>query len=354
MNSLPPLVQLIIAISALIILHEFGHFIVAKLFNIEVEEFGLGYPPRMLTLFTFKGTKFTLNWLPFGGFVRPKGENDPSIPGGLANANPWVRIAVFAAGPLMNLLVGIFLYAIIFSQLGAPDVSKVIIIDVNKNSPAESAGLRPGDLFISVNGQKITDTTSFINQIDTNLGKEITIQYSRDENVYTTNLVPRKNPPEGEGAIGILMGNPRHPISIFSSLPIALQATSHHVVSLITLPAKLIQGNISPDQARLVGYKGMYDIYNKISTEESTPGVPPQLNILGFFTTITISLAILNLFPVPALDGGRILFAIPEILFHRRIPAKYENLINLISFAILIGLFLYINIMDFTNPIKLP
>ena len=101
------IIELAAALGALIIIHEFGHFIVSRLFKIEVEEFGIGFPPRMLTLFKAAGTKFTLNWIPLGGFVRPKGENDPEVPGGLAAASPWIRLAVLLAGPLSNLL-GLF------------------------------------------------------------------------------------------------------------------------------------------------------------------------------------------------------------------------------------------------------
>ena len=93
------LVQFIAGLAALIILHELGHFVVARLLKIPVEEFGTGFPPRLAKLFTAWGTDFTLNWIPLGGFVRPKGENDPNIPGGLAAASPWVRVAVWFAGP---------------------------------------------------------------------------------------------------------------------------------------------------------------------------------------------------------------------------------------------------------------
>jgi regulator of sigma E protease len=88
------------ALAGLILIHEFGHFVAARLMKIEVEEFGLGFPPRLVTLFTWKETRFSLNWIPLGGFVRPKGENDPSIPDGLAAANPWKRLFVLFAGPL--------------------------------------------------------------------------------------------------------------------------------------------------------------------------------------------------------------------------------------------------------------
>ena len=108
------LVQFVLGIAVLLVIHEFGHFLAARSMNVEVEEFGIGFPPRALKLFTYKGTMYSLNWLPLGGFVRPKGENDPTVPGGLAAASPWVRLGVLFAGPAMNLLVGVILAIILF------------------------------------------------------------------------------------------------------------------------------------------------------------------------------------------------------------------------------------------------
>src|SRR4030042_2361205 len=131
------IIEFIIALGALIFIHEFGHFIVCKLLKIEVEEFGFGIPPRALTLFERGGTKFTLNWLPLGGFVRPKGENDPTIPGSFAAANPWKRVAVFLAGPTMNLLTAIILFITIYGIIGyLPDRNRVQLVDLAPKSPA--------------------------------------------------------------------------------------------------------------------------------------------------------------------------------------------------------------------------
>ena len=114
------IVIFILAIVALILVHEFGHFLASRLLGVEVEEFGLGFPPRLFTLFTAWGTKFTLNAIPLGGFVRPKGENDPTIPGGLAAASPWVRLVVLSAGSIMNLFLGVILSTIIVLRVGEP------------------------------------------------------------------------------------------------------------------------------------------------------------------------------------------------------------------------------------------
>jgi regulator of sigma E protease len=117
---LTQLFQFIVGLVALILLHEFGHFIVARLMKVQIEEFGIGFPPRIVKLFEAGGTEFTLNWIPLGGFVRPKGENDPSVPGGLAASSPWVRLGVLLAGPGMNLLIGVLLGILLFYSLGDP------------------------------------------------------------------------------------------------------------------------------------------------------------------------------------------------------------------------------------------
>ena len=346
--------QFVGALAALIIIHELGHFVVARLFNIEVEEFGLGFPPRLATLFEAGGTKYTLNWIPLGGFVRPKGENDPDVPGGLAAASPWVRLAVLAAGPLANLLVGVLLYTIILSRIGAPIRDQVQIIEVAPNSPAQQAGLRAGDLILEVNGQEINSTDDLQSTIHDSLGEATTIMFQRDGQVQEAVLTPRENPPEGEGAIGIVMSNPTRPISLVEALPRGVLGVFQHSRQILSFPVQMIQGDVSPEEGRFVGFKGMFDIYQEVRQSEPGPIVPSGVQVLGFFATITISLGILNLLPIPALDGGRILFVLPEIVIGRRIPQEYENVINLVSFALLLVLLLYINLQDFVNPIELP
>lgn len=337
-----PIIEFILGLAALIFIHELGHFIAARLLKVEVEEFGIGFPPRLVKLFEHQGTVFSLNWIPLGGFVRPKGENDPTIEGGLAAASPWVRLGVLFAGPVMNILVGILLGILLFYSLGNPVQDKVIVQEISPDSPAAQAGLLPGDLFVSINNVPIDSIEKLQTNTAGNLGKPVTVVVKRGEELLTFTLVPRTSPPEGQGAMGVALTNPTQPISLVTASYRGVYAAFENVRGILMLPVRLLSGSAQPQEGRLVGYKGMFDIYQRIQSP------------LWFFMMISISLGIMNLLPIPALDGGRILLTLPEIILHRRVPVKFENAVHLIGFTLLLLLLIYINLQDFINPIQLP
>jgi len=354
------LFEFIIGIAVLILLHELGHFIAARLLKVKVDEFGIGIPPRLIgTARDINGkrrwfglkppedldpkeTILSLNWLPLGGFVRPSGENDPDVPGGLAAASPWVRLGVLFAGPLTNLLVGVIIGAALFYSIGERIPEKVLIHSVALASPAAEAGLQPGDLFLEVNNQIIDSVEKLQSLIDQNLGQQVKILLQRGEEFITVTVIPRLNPPEGEGPMGVGLDNPTQPISIFAAFDRGISATYETLRGILLLPVRFIKGQTSPEEGRLVGYKGMYDIYQRVQ------------NPFWFFMMISISLGIMNLLPIPAVDGGRIALIIPEILIHKRVPANYENMIHAIGLVALLLLLFYINLQDFINPLQLP
>lgn len=342
LDSVITLAEFIAGLVVLIILHEFGHFLAARFLNVEVEEFGIGFPPRVTKLFRAWGTDFTLNWIPLGGFVRPKGENDPEVPGGLAAASPWVRLTVLSAGPLVNIFTGVILAVLLFYSWGDPIEEQVLIQQVAAGSPAEMAGLQTGDLILTVNDQTIDGVQRLQEIINENLGKPVEVVYQREGNELVATLTPRAEPPPNEGPTGIILGNPTQPIGWGTAIVRGVDATYQQVRGILLLPLRLIQGTASPEEGRLVGYKGLYDIYSQIR------------NPLWFFMVISISLGVLNLFPIPALDGGRILLTLPEIILRRRIPPHYENMIHLVGFTLLLILIIFINVQDFINPIQLP
>jgi len=347
------ILQFIGVLASLIILHEVGHFLACLIFGVKVEEFGIGFPPRITKLFEFRGTEYTLNWIPLGGFVKPLGESQPEIEGGLAASKPLVRIGVYLAGPIMNLLAAVVIYSIVFSQLGVPDMSVIEVQEIAQNSPAQEAGLLPGDQILSINEYEADSYEALRAEIYAHLGEEIQIEYQRDGNIDLINLIPRENPPENQGAIGIVMTSPVREISWFQALPLGISATGQHSLAVMRLPGQLIRGT-GEAAGRPVGYKGMYDIYEGAKEQQLLPGTSPTINVLLFVVSITISLGILNLLPIPALDGGRILFVLPELIFGKRVSQKVQNAVNTIGFISVLLLLIYFNILDFTSPIQLP
>jgi regulator of sigma E protease len=348
------IIEFIVALGALIFIHEFGHFIVCKILKIEVEEFGFGIPPRAVTLFERGGTKFTLNWLPLGGFVRPKGENDPSIPGSFASHKPWKRIAVFLAGPVMNLLTALILFITIYGIIGyLPDRNRVQLVDIAPDSPAAAAGLLAGDILVEVGGEEIHSLDAVRALIYANLGKPLDITYERNGEIQNVIVTPLANP-GNTGAVGIYMSYPMMPYKLSAAIPEGFTSLYEYCKELFSMLGRIIQGQANPSEGRLVGLKGMFDLYSSVRESTGSPGVPQVVNVMIFIASISISLGLMNLLPIPALDGGRILFVLPELVIHRRIPAKYEMVVNFVSFALLILLMLFINLQDFIHPISSP
>ena len=354
------IVEFIISLGILLFLHEFGHYIAAKIFNIEVEEFGFGYPPRLFKLFRFRETDFTFNLIPFGAFVRIKGEEDPEVPGGFSSASPIKRMIILLSGPLMNLLTGILLFSIIFSRTGAPDFNSVQVIDVSENSPAAVSGIIPGDVILKINEVEIDSMEILASTIQSNLGSEITLYYERDGISNSINAIPRIDPPEGEGALGIVMTNPIKDINVIEAVPLGFLITYEQAKQLFELPGKLILNEIKPEEARFVGPVGIFNIYQDarskdIETIQSPEEAEiPAVNTLWIMAVISVALGLFNLLPIPALDGGRILFILPELFFRKKVPPKYENAFHFLGFMLLIMLMVYITTQDIINPIDIP
>ena len=313
---------------------------------------------------THPGTEFSLNWLPIGGFVRPKGENDPNVPGGLAAASPWRRLVVLFAGPIMNLLAGLIVFIFLVRMDGYHDLSRVALADIAPNSPAAIAGLLPGDIVLEMAGQPVTDFDSLRTIVSQHLDEPVEITVQRGEDVLTVTATPRSQPPENEGALGIVMGEVVIPVESWGdTLRYGAISVYDQARAMLLLPAKLLRGTLAPEEGRFIGLKGIYDIFNlSVSTDvqsrdlaTSAPAsATPTNNTLNIIAMLTISIGLINLFPFPALDGGRIIFTIPELLFRRRIPHQFENAVHAAGMIFLLLLMLYINVMDFVDPFIIP
>jgi len=260
----------------------------------------------------------------------------------------------------MNLATGIILFSMVFVQTGAPDLHTVQIVEVAESSPAQMSGLQAGDIIIKINDIEIDSLDLLSSQIYQHLGEELSVTYSRNGLIESVTTIPRISPPEGEGALGIVLSNPIKPISITQAIPYGFLITLEQARQLIMLPGQLIQGTISTEEARFVGPVGIFGIYQDARIKDNnTLASPiqtemPAVNTIWFMAIISVALGLFNLLPVPALDGGRILFLLPELILRRRIPPKYENAFHFLGFILLITLMVYITTQDILNPIQLP
>lgn len=360
-------VVFVLVFGIVILVHEFGHFFVGKFFKVEIEEFGIGLPPKMISLFHWKGTEFTLNWLPIGGFNRFKGENNPEVEGGLAAAKPWVRLAVLLAGATMNLLTGVLVYSILFSQTGIPNFNIVQIFDVTPGSPADQAGFRVDDIILEINGDAINGEPQLRTLILGNLDQPLDFTIQRGEEIVETSATPLSSRKAEEGALGFVPGYAYDESpSLFTTLSYSVGTTLYHAKEIMVFPAKILRGSISPEEGRFIGFKGIYNIFQQTvdadvesrveepaTASAPSPAASPTYFTLNLIASLTITLGVFNLLPFPALDGGRIFFLLPELLFRKRVPAEFENIVHGVGMMLLLAFMLYINVMDFVNPVNI-
>ena len=348
-------ISLLIILSLLVFVHELGHFVVAKRSGIRVEEFGLGYPPRLIKLWEHGGTIYSINMIPFGGFVRMPGEDDPDVPGGFAAKPKRIRLAVLFAGPAMNFVLAVVLFSISFmAGLPQPATEKVTVMGVSGNSPAAQAGLQKGDVIVALNDKPITQVSQFIDYTQQAKGQAVALTVDRNGERMSVSLTPRANPPAGEGAMGVaingtpLTWNVEH-VPPGQAFLRGLQQTATVVILTVSVPVLLLRGSISPEAARPVGPVGIARLTGDAAAQVVNSGWWfPVLQLTAF---ISAALAITNLLPFPALDGGRILFIVIEAIRGKRVDPRKEGTIHLVGLAILLALMFLVTIQDILAPL---
>jgi regulator of sigma E protease len=348
----------IIVLSVLIFVHELGHFITAKRAGMKVEEFGFGFPPRIWG--TKKGgTNYSINWIPFGGFVKILGEdgekrNDSRS---FSSKSAWKRVIVLAAGVVMNILLAFILLVFVnavglrvgFSDNDMPNNAKNImvqIVEVVDGSPAQKAGLNVLDQIkgITVNGTEtaITQVGQVQSIVSSNEGKNIVVDIQRGNQQIAVNITPRENPPAGQGAIGIslaMTGVIKYPWyrAIYQGGSDTWEIFKETAIGYATIIKNVF--TTGRPGVQLSGPVGIAVI----------TGQAERLGfayLLQFMALISINLAVLNFIPFPALDGGRVLFIIIEKLKGSPIPRHVEMAVNTFGFALLILLMIYVTTKD--------
>lgn len=432
-------ISFIVVLGILVFVHELGHYWVARRNGIVVEEFGMGYPPRLVKLFTYDGTDFTLNLIPFGGFARMRGEDASDMsPGSFNAAGRGARAATLVAGPAMNALLAIGLFAASFmagfpavaaypqatevpaaspaGQLGIqpgdilmdvdgapayvsaiPDFQYRVVrraseseegaataqtVRVNRdgetldlpiggytpdeilgdlahvpvlataitlvapNSPAEQAGFQVDDLVYAVDGTVVSYHTPLNEVIQRHLGEEVTVTVLRDRQWVDLQATPRAEPPPGEGALGVQISTITQ-LATLGALPAlweGVRSTLEYVMLVLRLPVMLLMGQLAPGEAQLTGPVGIAQMVGGAVSATIDTGL--WFPILRLSAVLSAALAITNLLPLPALDGGRLLFVLVEVVRGRRINPEREGLIHMVGFMLLLGLLVLVTVRD--------
>jgi regulator of sigma E protease len=427
------IISFIIVLGALVFFHELGHYWMARRSGIVVEEFGMGYPPRLTKLFTYDGTDFTLNALPLGGFARMKGEDAADMsPGSFNGASIGGRAATLAAGPFMNALLAVILFAASFaagfpaaagnpqltavtpgsawaqlglqegdvlltydgepvrvsaqadsrvalSQSGASDGILVVsrngeltnisvadraqlqsaldsggfvtvlmtqITGIAEDSPALAAGIQPGDVVLDVDDTVVTYDNPLDQEIQQRLGQPVSMTLLRDGGWVDVALTPRAEPPPGQGALGVQIA-PVTEMATMGILPAlweGVRSTTEYAMLVLQLPVLLLVGTLSPADAQLTGPVGIAQMVGGAVSATIDTGL--WFPILRLSAVLSAALAVTNLLPLPALDGGRLLFILIEAVRGRRISPEREGMIHMVGFMVLLGLMLLITVRD--------
>ncbi len=335
------LVAFVVVLMVLVLAHELGHFTTAKLFGVKVDEFGLGFPPRIVS-FTHGETRYSLNALPVGGFVKLAGEEDPKVPRRLAAKPARVRVTVLAAGSLMNAILPVLLFTIAFLVPQDVVVGQVVVQQVVADSPAALAGIRAGDIVLSINDKALRNNADLQRAIQLNLGDPITMQVKhQDSNLATIRLVPRWRPPAGQGAVGIQVKTDSPAIvsehyPVWQAIPLGVREC---IDTYVLFKNGIIGMFIGTAPAAVAGPIGIAQITGEVARAGFSP-------LLEFAAFLSINLAIVNILPLPALDGGRIAFVLIEKIRRKRVSPRVEGLVHMIGFAMLMALILLVTYQD--------
>lgn len=344
------ILYVIIGLSLLILVHELGHFFVAKMFGVKVNEFGFGYPPRLFAR-KRRETEYSVNALPFGGFVKIHGEDiaqidesDPDYKRSFAYQPAWKRSMIILAGVFMNVCFAFILLSIIF-MVGAP--SHMSIASVAEGSPADSAGIEVGDIVLSASvGEEVlsdpVSTEEFIELVNENKGSEFSFTIQRGGETFEKTVLARENPPEGEGSIGVAlvdMGIEKK--GFFGALWEGAKTTVFLLKNIAVGFYNIITG-IFTNPEILKNVAGPVGIF-VITKQAGSVGI---IYLIQLVAIISLNLVILNLLPFPALDGGRFLFILIEKMKGSPVSNKFQMAANALGFLLLIALMIVVTIKD--------
>lgn len=364
------IITFIIILAVLVFVHEFGHFIVAKKSGMQVDEFGFGFPPRMVGIQKAAGTwkwvwghkppsssdetVYSINWVPLGGFVKIRGENNEfeTDPRSFVNRPFWARFATLVAGVFMNLVLAWVVISIgltvglpvgIYSASDLPAHAilrdqHIAIEQVTDGSPAQKAGLMSADTILDIDGQHFENIEQATNYIRSHAGKVFNFDIARGNQNMSISVSSNSQPPQGEGPTGIALTEAGFMTFPWYLVPWeGLKTLGIQVVNIVYGFGQLITGHV-----------GLNDLGGPVKIAQLTGQVRRMgfLYLLSFTAFLSINLAIINILPFPALDGGRVLFLVIEKIRGQRNNQKIEQWVNAAGFVLLLLLVAVISAHD--------
>jgi len=336
----------IIIIAVLILFHEWGHFVTARKIGIPVYEFSIGFGYKLFSK-NVNGVDYSLRIIPLGGFVRMAGEEpgDHEDPNGFSKRTPFEKMAVAFAGPFMNFILALFIFIYSYSFIGIPSaLDEPVIGQAIKGKPAVETGLQAGDRVLSVNQQQVETWTEFTAVLaDNPEGKVLDIKVERNDQIIDFAVVPEENPGTGNYEIGVLSKIAYDKQGILESIKIGFQQTYELTLLLLSGLWLLVSGGASA--ADLAGPVGITQLVG----EAAQVGTVFLLNFTAF---LSINLGVLNLLPIPALDGSRIVLAGVEAVRRKPLEPEKEGFIHFLGFIFLILLIIIVTYNDIVRLIK--
>lgn len=339
----------LLVLSLLIISHELGHFLLAKKNGVDVIEFSVGMGPRILS-YQGKETRYSLKLVPFGGSCAMAGEfdEDPEHPveGSFINKPVGARISIVAAGPLFNFLFAWILAIIVISNVG---IDKPIVAAVTKNYPASEAGMQAGDTITKIGDKKVTiyrDITLYLTLHPDE--KELPISYKRDGQSYNVTLHPKYDEESKSYRIGIVTYGQREKLSPLGVMKYSLNEVKFWISYTFTSLKMVVQGQVSKNDVS--GPVGLVSTMSEVVEQSKPDGIfYIFLNLSNFFILLSANLGVMNLLPLPALDGGRLLFLFIEAIRGKPIDREKEGYVHMVGMVLLMVLMVFILFNDLTK-----
>jgi regulator of sigma E protease len=346
MNTGVTILITLLIIAVLILVHEWGHFIVARKIGIPVWEFSMGFGPR---IYGWKkdGVEYSVRLIPLGGYVRMAGEElgDENDPEGFNNRTPLEKMAVGFAGPFMNFVMALLIFVYVYSVVGVPQASdQPLIGQVIAETPAEKAGLKANDLVIQVNHKDVETWGEFTTGIAAaQSGEPLPLKVKRDQQVLDLEVIPIQNESSDKPSIGVMGAITYDKQGIVNAIKIGFEQTYELTVLLLSGLGMLFSGGASVND--LAGPVGITKMIGEVAQ------VGPVL-LLSFTAFLSINLGVLNLLPIPALDGSKIVFALIEAVRRKPLEPEKEGFVHWLGFLFLISLMVLVTYNDIIRLLK--